>query len=178
VVSRCQRLELTPLAAAEVEAALVSRWGIESQRAKLLARLGHGCLGWAVLAAMDDGLLRQRAERVDRLLGISTGDCEERFAYAGDMVGQFSQDRGLVWETLNLWLDWWRDLLLVKAGCGDTITNVDMLGTLADQARGYSLAQIGDFIKSIQATKGNLRQNANPRLALEVLMLNIPRRGS
>jgi DNA polymerase-3 subunit delta' len=176
VVSRCQRLELTPMTAAEVETALDSRWGIDRQRARLLARLCRGCPGWAVEAAGDEGLLRQRAERIDRLIEVSAGDYEERFAYAGELAAQFSQNRGLVWEVLDLWLCWWRDLLLVKAGCSDVITNVDMLGTLADQARGYSLMQIGDFIKSIQATRGYLRQNANPRLALEVLMLNIPGR--
>ena len=175
VVSRCQRLDLPPLAVAEVEAALGSRWGVDPQRARLLARLCRGCLGWAVSAAGEDSWLRQRTERVERLLGISTGGFEERFAYAGELAAQFSQDRGLVWEALDLWLDWWRDLLLVKAGCSDAITNVDMLGTLAERARGYSMSQIGGFIRSLQATKDNLRLNANPRLALEVLMLDIPR---
>ena len=177
VVSRCQRLELPPLAAAEVGAALGTRWGIDRKQASLLARLCRGCLGWAVSAAGDEGLLKQRAGRVDRLVEISTGDYEERFAYAGELAAQFSQNRGLVWEVLDLWLDWWRDLLLVKVGCSDAITNVDMLGTLADQSRNYSLVQIGDFVKSTQATRGYLRQNANPRLALEVMMLNIPGRG-
>ena len=105
-------------------------------------------------------------------------DYEERFAYAAELVAQFSQTRGLAWEVLDLWLEWWRDLLLVKAGGNDIIINVDMLATLVDQARGYSLVQIKDFIRSIQAAKGQLRQNASPRLVLEVLMLNIPRRGS
>ncbi len=176
VVSRCQRLELPPPAAAEVEAALVSLRGVERQRARLFARLCRGCPGWAVLAAGDEEFLRQRAARIDRLVEVVAGDYEERFACAGELAAQFSQDRGLVWEVLDLWRDWWRDLLLVKAGCSDAITNVDRLGTLAEQARGYSLVQIGDFIKSIQATAGNLRQNANPRLALEVMMLSIPGR--
>ena len=148
--------------------------GIDLKKAKLLARLCHGCLGWAVSAAVDDGLLRQRAERIGRLLDVGTGDLEERFAYAGELVTQFSQNRRLAWEVLDLWLDWWRDLLLVKVGCSDTIVNVDMLATLVDQARDCSLVQIKNFIRSIQATQEQLRQNANPRLALEVLMLNVP----
>ena len=177
VISRCQRLELPPLAATEVEATLNSHWGVEPPRAKLLARLCHGCLGWALSAAHNGGLLEQRAERVDRLLNVIEADCEERFAYATQLAAQFSQNRGLVQEILDLWLDYWRDLLLIKAGCGDTITNADMLDTLVDQARGYSLVQIKSFINSLQAAEEQLRQNANPRLVLEVLMLSIPRRG-
>lgn len=177
VISRCQRLELPPLAATEVEATLNSHWGVEPPRAKLLARLSHGCLGWALSAALDGDLLEQRAERVDRLLNVIEADCEERFAYAIQLAAQFSHNRGLVQEILDLWLDYWRDLLLIKAGCGDTITNADMLATLVDQAKGYSLVQIKSFINSLQAAEEQLKQNANPRLVLEVLMLSIPRRG-
>jgi DNA polymerase-3 subunit delta' len=177
VVSRCQRLELPPLAATEVESALSSRWGVEPPRAKLLARLCHGCLGWALSAAHNGGLLEQRAQRMDQLLNVIEADCEERFAYATQLAAQFSQNRGLVQEILDLWLDYWRDLLLIKAGCGDTITNADMSATLVDQARGYSLVQIKSFINSLRAAEEQLGQNANPRLVLEVLMLNIPRRG-
>ena len=177
VISRCQRLELPPLAATEVEATLNSRWGVEPQKAGLLARLSHGCLGWALSAAHNGGLLERRAERMDRLLNVIDADCEERFAYATQLAAQFSQNRGLVQEILDLWLDYWRDLLLIKAGCDDTITNADMLATLVDQAKGYSLVQVKSFINSLQAAEEQLRQNANPRLVLEVLMLSIPRRG-
>jgi len=174
VISRCQRLELPPLAATEVEAALNKR-GVEPQKAKLMARLSRGCLGWALSAAVDDGL-QQRAEMMDRLLDIINADYEERFAYAAQLVAQFNKSRGLVQEILDLWLDWWRDLLLVKVGGSDTTTNIDRLPTLVEMVRGYNLAQIRAFINSIQAAGEQLRQNANPRLVLEVLMLEIPRR--
>ena len=174
VISRCQRLELAPLPPAEVEVALHQRWGIEPQRAKLLARLSRGCLGWALSAASDDSLLGQRTEKLERLLAIIDSDGEERFACATELAAQFSRNRDLVQETLYLWLGWWRDLLLVKAGCSDIITNVDRLAALTEMSAGYSLAQIKDFIKSIQEAKEQLRQNANPRLVLEVLMLDMP----
>ncbi len=176
VISRCQRLKLTPVATSEVEIALNHGWEVEPAKAKLLARLCHGCLGWALSAVVDDSLLQQRAERMDRLLDIINADYEERFAYAAQLVAQFSQDRGLVQEVLDLWLDWWRDLMLVKVGCSDATTNVDRLATLVDMSHHYSLAQIKAFINSIEAAGEQLRQNANPRLVLEVLMLDIPGR--
>ncbi len=176
VISRCQRLELSPPAVTEVEAALISRWDIEPQRAKFLARLSHGRLGWALSAALDDSLLQQRAEVRQRLLDIINADYEERFTYATELAAQFSQRRESVQEVLDLWRDWWRDLLLVKVGGNEAITNVDLEAPLIDSARGYKLAQIKAFINSIQAAGEQLRQNANPRLVLEVLMLSMPRR--
>ena len=77
---------------------------------------------------------------------------------------------------LDLWLDWWHDLLLVKVGLSEAITNVDISTTIVDWARDYSLAQVKDFISNIQAAGEQLRQNANPRLVMEVLMLNMPRK--
>ena len=177
VVSRCQRVELFPLASGEVEAALCSRWGVEPEKARLLARLCGGCLGWAVSAARDDGLLGQRAEWLDGLLEIASADNEQRFTYVAQLVDRFSQNRGLVHERLDLWLDWWRDLLLVKVGCGDAVTNVDRLATLGEMATGYSLAEIRAFVDSIKAAGKQIRLNANPQLALEVLMLSIPDAG-
>ncbi len=177
VISRCQRLELFPLATAEVEATLNSRGGVESEKTRLLARLSHGCLGWALAAVDDTGMLQQRAERMDRLLGVVDADCEGRFAFAAQLATQFGQNRRIVQELLDLWLDYWRDLLLIKIGCDEAITNADMLAELAEHARSYDLIQIRGFIDSIQAAGEQLRQNANPRLVLEVLMLSIPERG-
>ena len=174
VISRCQRVELLPLAVTEVEAALNRSWGIEPEKARLLAGLSCGCLGWAVSAAVDDSLLQQRAERLAELLDVIGGDCERRFVYAAQLATRFSQDRGLVQERLDLWLDWWRDLLLVKVGCGALITNADQLATLIEMAESYNLAQIRAFINSIRAAGEQLRQNANSRLVLETLMLDIP----
>jgi len=176
VVSRCQRIELMPLPTGEVESALISRWQVEAERAKLLARLSHGCLGWAISAAADGGLVQQRDEKLDRLLDVIESDTEGRFAYATQLAAQFVQNREVVQEVLNLWLDWWRDLMLVKMGRNETVTNVDRMKELNEMAKKLELWQIRGFINSIQEAGEQLRQNANPRLVLEVLLLDMPER--
>ncbi len=175
VVSRCQRLELRPAATAEVESALNSR-GIEPLKARLLAGLSHGCMGWALLVASDESLLQQRKEEIDRLISIINADYDERFAGAIQMAAQFAQNRGRVYGLLDLWLDYWRDLMLVKIGRSDISTNVDRLAELAEIARRYRLARIRAFAGSLRTAREQLEQNANPRLVLEVLMLDMPRK--
>ena len=178
IVSRCQRLELPPLAVGEVEAALNSRWAVEQERARLLARLCHGRLGWALLAAPDDSWLKERVERMEQLLGvIDTAGYEGRLEYAVQLASQFNKNRGSAQEILDLWLDWWHDLLLVKIGCVEAITNVDVSAVLEQRAKDYSLAEIKSFISAIQSAGKQLKQNANPQLVFEVLMLGIPGRG-
>jgi DNA polymerase-3 subunit delta' len=176
VISRCQRVELRPLPIAEVEKTLAQNWELEAQKARLLARLSRGCLGWALSAASDDRLPDERAQRIATLTDLADAGYEERFSYAAQLAAQFEKNRGFAQEILDLWLGWWRDLLLVKVGCLDAITNIDVETMLVQRAKGYSLAEVKGFIDHLQAAQEQLDRNANPRLVLEVLMLNIPRK--
>ena len=177
VVSRCQLLELTLVSPTQIEDALKTKWAVDAEKAKLFSRLAHGCLGWAVSAARDESLLQQRNELLEKLLDITNSDAEERFSFAAQMAEQFGKNRRTVYSRLDLWLDWWRDLLLVKTGLTQNITNVDRLEGLVEMADGLSLGQIRSFIQSIRVTGDGLRKNANAKLALEVLMLDIPEAG-
>ena len=154
VISRCQRLELAPMSIAGETAALVEKKGMEPQRARLLAGLSHGCPEWAIAAAADDSLLRQRDEELNRLLGIIGADYEERFAYVAQLAARFSQDRGAVYHVLDLWRDYWRDLMLQKLGRDDMITNIDRKAELVEMAGGYRLSQIKTFIDSHTGGRG------------------------
>jgi DNA polymerase-3 subunit delta' len=174
VVSRCQRLEVSPLPLPAGAAALEERWGVPAARARLLAGISHGRLGWAVTASGDEGLLQERAEQLDRLVEVVRGDSEKRFAYVAQLAAGFNQKRVAVLATLDLWLDYWRDLMLVRLGCDEAITNIDRRDELAALAGRYRLEQIKGFITGIQTAADQLRKNVNPRLALEVMMLDLP----
>jgi DNA polymerase-3 subunit delta' len=176
VISRCQWLKLAPVAAGKVEAALISGWGIAPEKARRLARLSRGCFGWALTAAEDADFLAQHCEKRDKILDIMLAGNEERFEYAAQLAAQFSQKRDTVWEVLNLWLELWRDMLLLKLGSGEAITNIDIEDRLIECDGEYSLGGIRAFISDIQAAGERLGQNASPRLVLEVLMLDLPGR--
>ena len=173
VISRCQRLDLKPVAAQKIEAALLAD-GASAEKARLLSRLCHGRPGWALSAASDENLLERRAERIERLIDIIEGNLETRFEYAAELSTRFSQKRVEVQETLDEWLDFWRDLLLVKAGIEETVTNLDYTDRLQSQAAGFNINDIRGGIAAITAAQKQLRQNASPRLVLEVLMLDMP----
>lgn len=176
VVSRCQRIELPPLPVGEVESTLINSWQIPGDKAKLLSRLSHGCLGWAIQIMQDDALLELRKERLQRLISVVQGDLELRFQYAAEIAVQSGQGRSQAMDTVELWLEWWHDMLLVKTGCGDAVTNVDYSAVLAKMAKVYNLSEIYEIIKQIRIALQELRLNASPRMVLEVLMLKIPRR--
>jgi DNA polymerase-3 subunit delta' len=174
VRSRCQRLELRPLPITVVEQALIDQWEATPEQATVLARLSSGCLGWAVSALRDDSITGKRAVRLSALHHLTAVGRAERFAYANQLASQFSTDRESLREVLLLWLSLWHDLLLVKVGCRDFVINIDQEELLYRETEYYNLNRIKGFIESLQHAFKELGQNANPRLVLEVLMLNLP----
>jgi DNA polymerase-3 subunit delta' len=174
VISRCQRLNLTRLSTAEIGEALTNRYQVEPQQAQLLSRLSHGCLGWAIEAAKTPALLQDRREIFDKMLFIMRSGYSERFVTASQLAQQFGKKRETVYETLDTWTGWWRDILLVKTGCRDNIVSIDYISDLDEMAGAYSLVQIKPVTQSIRLAVEPLKLNANSRLVMEALMLNLP----
>jgi DNA polymerase-3 subunit delta' len=172
MVSRCQRVELRPMSSGEVEKVLIESRGVDGDQAKLLARLSQGCLGWALKASVDDSYLAQRTQRVSEMVPLLHAGWDERFVYAA----QFANDRKSAEETINLWLIWWRDVMLTKCGSIQAIINVDHISTLEEWAKTLTLPETKDFINSLQESLSQISKNANLRLVFEILMLNMPRK--
>lgn len=174
VVSRCQRLELFPLSFDAMKKILAERYSIAGEKLETIARISRGCLGWAIAALQDEKLLQERSRRLDAIFEVSGAGCEPRLSYAADLALEFSRRPGQAEEVLALWLDWWRDLLLVKTGNSDFVINSDRSSAIIRRATGYSLVQIKDFLSCLQQVRNQLEQNANPRLALDALVLSLP----
>jgi DNA polymerase-3 subunit delta' len=170
IVSRCQQVPLRPLPTAVVQKALVERWNAGAEQAKLLAHLSGGRLGWAVRTLNDRAALQRRVQRLDdldRLLGASSA---QRFRYAEKLA----RDPTATQETLDLWIGWWRDVLLLAAETGAPLTNVDRQNTLRDHAHRFEVEGSAAVLEALRSAADRLRRNANPRLTLEVLMLDLP----
>ena len=170
IVSRCQHLPLRPLPVRLVESALAERWNAASEQAELLSHLSRGRLGWAVRMLQDEEAMARRDERLDDLGQLLTGSMIDRFAYAEELA----HDPVATQETLDLWIGWWRDVLLVASGAEAPLANVDRESSLRVQARRSDLATVVGVIKALRSALHKLQRNANKRLTLEVLMLDLP----
>jgi DNA polymerase III subunit delta' len=177
ILSRCQRLELRPLPTALVRDTLIQKHGTDRDRAELLARLSGGCPGWAIQALTDATLMDDREERLAALAEVVISGVPERLKYAAALASRFGKERAKVMEILSSWLYWWRDVLMAKSGNDHLLINIDRRETVCHHASTMNIRQIVDFITYLQLTSRYLDQNANPRLALELLMLRIPRTG-
>ena len=175
VVSRCQLVHLHPVSHTIVKEMLIDQHDELNDRAEELSRLSKGCPGWAINAVQNSSVSEERSEKLSTMLEIINADSESRFSYATELASEFANNRQYSNEVLGLWLDWWRDLLLIKGGATESITNLDRESELHQQVVSYSLEQIKEFIQGLLEARGMIRQNVNSRLVLDTLMLSMPR---
>jgi DNA polymerase-3 subunit delta' len=174
VRSRCRRIAFLGVPRAATEAALRERWGAEPPQAERLARLAQGRLGWAVAALQDERLLLERERAVDDAVALLAGGYSERFAFASELGGRFSRDAESVRSTLELWRDWWRDVLLVAAGKQELVADPERLDTLRSHAAQYGVAGALQALTALTEARRNLEEHASPTLAVEVMLLELP----
>ncbi len=174
ILSRCQTLELRPLPANTVQRELERRFNLPTDEATEIARLSKGRLGWALQAASDPQILARRGERLDEIEAVLTGGLDEKFAYAERQAASFGRGREAVYAELQLWLDWWRDVLVIGEGNDNLTLNLSRLDTLKAAALSCDSMQVVRAIRAIQETTSMLESNVNPRLCIEGMMLRMP----
>ena len=149
----------------------MQHWGAERQEARLCARLSQGRIGWAIRALEEERPLNERERDLQSLWQAMDGGRLEGM----ERAYQLNREPRRAEEVLALWCTWWRDLLLVKARSKTGVVNLDQMSRLEQQAARYSLPEIQQVLEDIQHTAHWIEQNANLRLALEVLLLNLAR---
>jgi len=158
----------------EISNYLMDQHNIEPRLAEQLSRLSKGCLGWAINAVTDEETVTSRIKHMNAISKTSSATLQSRFDYASEIAETYRKNRAEAKDILLLWERWWRDLLLLKIGTEDFILNLDYINELRMHASGLTQTEIVGFLRSIEDTIGHLDRNVNARLAMEVLMLNLP----
>jgi DNA polymerase-3 subunit delta' len=170
ILSRVQQLPMHLLTTMQIKAALEQYWSVEEQEAALIAALAAGRMGWAVQAVEDEDMLANRKAQLESLARLPLLSRTRRF----DVAQQLSADSDKLRGILELWLLWWRDMVLAAHNSLDLIVNVDMANLLEKQATKIGQAEAQRMVRAILGTIEALDQNVNARTALEVLMLDLP----
>jgi DNA polymerase-3 subunit delta' len=172
--SRARRVAFGGMPMQLIERTLRTRWDVEPSKAAELARLSGGRLGWAVAALHDERMMQQRTDALDKAEALTPAPLSERFAYAASLGSGYSKNRQGTQQALEMWQEWWRDILLLAAGRENQITHRDRL----DRARVLaSQCAVPDAVRALRAitdARQQLSENASPTLALEAMMLALP----
>jgi DNA polymerase-3 subunit delta' len=172
IVSRCEVLRLRPLPLKQVSQGLQSRWNLPAEQADLVAHVSGGRPGYALLLSQEQNRLAQRQAWLDEHARLLEGSRVDRFAYAEAHY----KNKEALREALSVWLSLWRDVTLLAAGASTPIANLDRRAEIESLAAQFGLQSAHRVTVNLQHTLTLLEWNVNPRLATEVLLLDLPYR--
>ena len=156
--SRCEIIKFYPVKISEIENYLKSQ-GISKEKSEEIAKLSLGRPGLAIDFLTDPQKLENQKKVIEELIKISSGknSLSLRFQYAKDLA--LAPELS---EILNIWLSYFRTVLLEQF--------------LPPEVKkpGYPFSKLKNIIKQIQNTNFLIStKSINPRLALEILMLEL-----
>jgi len=173
IVSRCEVLRLRPLSVEQTTQGLQAGWGLEAAQARLLAHVSGGRPGYALRLHENPELLEQRRLWLTELCALLESSRLERFAYAQAQTK--SDQKEQLRAMLLVWGSFWRDVLLHAAGASAALTHIDWEETIAALAAQVGLPKSQAVVWLMENTLRLLERNVNARLAMEALMLNLPK---
>ncbi len=175
IVSRCETLRLAPVPLDKAAEGLQTHWGLPLEKARLLAHLSGGRPGIALNLNEQPELLEQRQNWLNEHIRLLAIGRLERFIYADPQLNPITKDKESLRQVLGLWLSFWRDVMLCSIGAEAPLINLDRAEEISIISQRAHLAGARKAVAAIGHTLALLDTNVNTRLALEVLMLDLPK---
>ncbi|MFY9285147.1 MAG: DNA polymerase III subunit delta' C-terminal domain-containing protein, partial [Tissierellaceae bacterium] len=148
---------------------LVTDHGKTYEEAKFIAEFTKGAVGKSISLSQDEEFFQRRDEILKTIDYLVKGDK----TLALSQMDFFRDNKDDIDEILDIFLLWFRDLLLFKElGQVELLINKDKLNNLSSQSQ-VDIRSINDIIVRIEETKSNLRRNVNYDLAIQTMLLNI-----
>jgi DNA polymerase III subunit delta' len=177
ITSRCEILRLRPMPLERLSAVLLERLKLPAEEARLLAHLSGGRLGTAIRMHDNPDILEQRQVWLEDLRNLLHASRRERFFFAESVAK--GRERAILkanlTELYQVWLSFWRDLLLVASGSSAPLVNLDYKSVLQDLVADVDIATARACASRLEKALDGLDANLNMQLLTEVLLLDWPR---
>ena len=131
IASRCHLVRLRTVPVDVIEKVLTTRFEINVDEARKLAKMSMGAPGWAIAAVNDPSLVDVRRQSASRIIDVINAELPERFDYAFEMSREFRRDRSLALDEVERWLEIVRDVAMIQNGLSQHVTYDDRLEELS-----------------------------------------------
>jgi DNA polymerase-3 subunit delta' len=172
-LSRAAADQPAPLPAPEIERALIDRWQVDAARARLLAQLSGGRLGWALREIEDESAVEARRQGLAAWQALFSASRADRFVQANKLAQDRDQELSLS-RTLEMWQSLTHDLMLSGLDPQAPLANLDFTEEIRGLSRRISPERARLWLNALQRVERGLDRNLNLRLALEAALLEAP----
>ena len=170
ITSRCVILSLKPVGDHLVKEYLMDKMHIPDYQAEVQASFAQGNIGKAQQVAGS----AEFAELTENALRLLKHSREMEVYELVDAVKTMSADRQSIYDYLDLFIMWFRDVLLFKATKEvDNLVFKEEINYIKERASVSSYEGLGQIIDAIHMAESRLRANVNFDLVMELLFLTI-----
>ncbi|MCR4869092.1 MAG: DNA polymerase III subunit delta' [Lachnospiraceae bacterium] len=172
VRSRCIKLSMVPLSDDQIMKALTQREHIPPVRAQKILPFARGNLGRAKELALSEEFEEKRAMYI-RILSQLPGSSVYQWT---DDIEKLAEDKKELASGFDLMEDWYRDVLLYKAGAlREQLIYQDAFSKVAQGAGTYSFRQLQKNFEALCVAREQLKRQVRPQLILENLFTELRR---
>ncbi len=172
VRSRCIKLSMAPLKNEEILHALTDREHIPQVKAQKILSFARGNLGRAKDLALSDAFEEKRST----LIRILSSLADSSVYQWTDDIEELSSDKKELASSFDLMEDWYRDVLLYKAGAlEEQLIYRDAFTKVRQGADTYSYRQLQKNFEALTVAREQLKRQVRPQLILENLFTELRR---
>lgn len=170
ILSRCVRLELTPVQDSLIKEHLMRAFNIPEYDARFAAAFARGCVGRAEAVINSEIFAGIKENALHMLKYVSDMTVGELI----NSVKSINDYKGNINDYLDLLAMWYRDVLLFKStNDANLLIFKDELKTIRRQASVSSYEGIQTVLTSIDKAKKRLNANVSFELVMELLFLTM-----
>lgn len=169
IISRCQMMKFYPVENEKIVEMLTKGYGKTQEEASFIAHFTKGSIGQSINLSKSEKFFQDREEAIGIIHSIITGEKINIF----NSIEYFNSNKDSIEEILDIFLYWFRDLLIYKEiGDSKLIINKDKIQLLSKE-RFLGKEKINGIIDSIINTNNYINSNINYQLAIETMLLGI-----
>lgn len=169
ILSRCIKLYMKPVPEDMLEEYLEQKLHVSRYEALEAAAFSQGYVGEAEKLAISEEFQDKRKEFITIVTGLKDATMVDIVSKSKE-IGKVKEE---IPELLNLFTVWFRDVLLYKA----TESEKELIFTSETRAvsemSDISYKGLDDILKKISDSEKMLKQNVNPELVTELLLIKI-----
>jgi len=169
--SRCQLVQIPAMSRDLLrDAILKSNLTENVQSAAKYAAIAKGRYGRAYAQLTDPAYEITLNSILEDIKSLARAGSQDRMNYSERLGKAWRNEPEVVLETLNIWKAWWREALQITTD----VVPIE-LSIFHRQANSQLTSEIAlQALAALEEAENNLQTNVNPRLALDVMMIDIP----
>lgn len=172
ISSRCEILRLRPVSIETLASALVEQHQLPPEKAALYAHIANGRPGIALRLGSDPKTDEKRTNWIGQLQDALGYSIQQKLKLSENLNKEKNAEP--LGDILKVWTSFVRDILLIQAGKPAGIVNIDYDDEISALANKVSREDLLRFLKELTRSLDLVEINANPRLMIDNLFLNLP----